>query len=77
MVGSLYDEEAIESACKKIASDTNLQDINENDFIKDVFSFLQTGKKKSKSTSKKKRTYSHVDMLNDILESSHTATGRE
>ncbi|WP_300278052.1 AAA family ATPase [uncultured Subdoligranulum sp.] len=77
VVGSLYDEEAIESACKKIASDTNLQDINENDFIKDVFSFLQTGKKKSKSTSKKKRTYSHVDMLNDILESSHTATGRE
>ena len=77
VVGSLYDEDAIESACKKMASDTNLQDIDENDFIKDVFRFLQTGKKKSKSTSKKKRTYSHVDMLNDILESSRTTTRRE
>lgn len=68
IVTEKYDESEIENSCKKVAANTSAKDIDEENFCRRVFDFLQTSKipEPRKKTTKKKGN--HDDMLKSIFE---------
>lgn len=69
MVTEKYDEAEIERSCKKVAANTSAMDINDDDFCRKVFDFLQTSKIPTPQKKVKKKNDKHADMLKSLLES--------
>lgn len=69
MVTEKYDEAEIERSCKKVAANTSAMDINDDDFCRKVFDFLQTSKIPTLQKKVKKKNDKHADMLKSLLES--------